>query len=304
MKKLEYRIGKYTYLNAYENNYSIMQGIREIYLLLVDKMSTFLYKFKFIRNYSKRYNKYLVSNNNKEKNRINFISKKIYLGLFLTIISLIVMIKGKMNINVLFLIIIFIFGFYIYDFLLIYRYYKRKKSIEENLINAIMLMNNSFRTGKSLLQAIKIVSEELDGPIANEFSKMYEEINDGLSVEVVFDRFLKRTNVKEIEYVASSLCILSKTGGNIIRVFDSIEKTLINKKEYEKEKEALTASSKLLIKFLLVLPFVIFFSILFIDNTYFSCLFTTIPGLCILLFIILDYIVYFIVVNKVLRVRV
>lgn len=303
-KRLEYRIGKYTFSDKKNNDYSLIQELRNIYLLLIDKMSRFLMKFNFINKYSLKYTKYLVSNNNKKLIRMNFISKKIYLCILFTIISLFIMILRYNTFNIIILITSSIFGFYIFDFLLIYRFYKRKKSIEENLINAIMLMNNSFRIGKSLLQSIKIVSEELNGPIANEFGKMYEEINYGLSIDKVFERFLKRTNVKEIEYVASSLSILNKTGGNIIKVFDSVEKTLMNKKEYIKEKEALTASSRFLIRFLLILPFIIFFTLLFIDNTYFDVLFKTTIGLFILLFIILDYIIYFIIVNKVLRVRV
>ena len=78
----------------------------------------------------------------------------------------------------------------------------------------------------------------------------------------------------------------------------------MNKKEYIKEKDALTSSSKFLVKFLLLLPFIIFSVILIIDNTYFDVLFKTMPGTFILLFILLDYIIYFIIVNKVLRVRV
>ena len=54
-------------------------------------------------------------------------------------------------------------------------------------------------------------------------------------LDVVFDRFAKRMNLEEAEYLSSSLTILNKTGGNIIKVFASIEKMLFDKRKLKKE---------------------------------------------------------------------
>lgn len=64
--------------------------------------------------------------------------------------------------------------------------YVKKKQIEQDLLNAIIIMNNAFRSGRSTMQAIEIVSKELKGPIAQEFKKMHLEISYGLSLDVVF----------------------------------------------------------------------------------------------------------------------
>ena len=64
---------------------------------------------------------------------------------------------------------------------------------------------------------------------------MHQEMKYGLSVDVVFDRFAKRMNLEEAEYLSSSLTILNRTGGNIVAVFNSIEKTLFDKKKLNEE---------------------------------------------------------------------
>lgn len=56
------------------------------------------------------------------------------------------------------------------------------------------------------------------------------EINVGLSIDIVFKRFAERIKLEEATYLTAALTILNKTGGNIIKVFSSIEKTLFNKK--------------------------------------------------------------------------
>lgn len=302
-KELTFRINKYTIMDV-ENNISIIEIIKELYRIIINETSSLLLRFNILKKYSFKYTKYLRSVNNKDIIQMNFVTKKLYLGLILPFVYFIICILESYRVDLYLAIFFFIFGFYIYDIILILRFYKRKKVIEDELINAVMLMNNSFKAGKSLMQAIKIVSDELDGPISNEFYKMYTELSYGLSVELVFQRFYNRTKVDNIEYIASSLSILSKTGGNIVRVFDEVEKNLINKKQYEKEKDALTASSRILIKFVTLIPIVITFIIYIIDKDYFKPLYTSKIGLIISLLILLDYIVYIICVKKILRVRV
>lgn len=302
-RKLTLRISKYTIMDK-EDSISIIEVIKELYKIVINETSNLLLRFNILKKYSFKYTKYLNSVNNKDIIQMNFVTKKLYLGLILSFLYFIICTLESYKISLYLVIFFFMFGFSIYDIILIFRFYRNKKIIENELANAVMLMNNSFKAGKSLMQAVKIVSNELDGPIANEFSKIYTELSYGLSVELVFQRFYNRTKVDNIKYIASSLSILSKTGGNIIKVFDSIEKTIINKKQYEKEKDALTASSKILIKFVTLIPIVIISIIYIIDNSYFKPLYTSKIGLIISLFIILDYIVYIICVKKVLRVRV
>ena len=105
------------------------------------------------------------------------------------------------------------------------------------MLRAIIIMNNAFKSGKSTIQAVEIASKKLAKPISSEFKRMHQEMKYGLSVDVVFDRFAKRINLEEAEYLSSSLTILNRTGGNIVAVFNSIEKTLFDKMKLKEEQE-------------------------------------------------------------------
>ena len=153
------------------------------------------------------------------------------------------------------------------------------------------------------MQAIEIVSKELKGPIKQEFKKMHMEISYGLSLDVVFERFSKRVESEEVSYITSSLSILNKTGGNIIKVFSSKEKMLFDKIKLKHEMKSLTSSSNMISKVLLIIPFIFVLFILLLDKNYFDPLFSSSAGNIILCLIIVLYLLYAFFVNKIMRVR-
>ena len=137
-------------------------------------------------------------------------------------------------------------------------------------------MNNAFKSGRSIQQAIELVTKELSGPIGLEFKKMHMEISFGLSIEEVFKRLANRIEIEEVTYLTASLSILNKTGGNIIKVFTSIEKNLFNKKKLRVELKSLTGSWKLIMYVLMLVPVSFILLVSFINSSYFKPLFTSI----------------------------
>ena len=171
------------------------------------------------------------------------------------------------------------------------------------MLRAIMIMNSAFKSGKSTLQAVYIASRELPYPINLEFKKIYQDMKYGLDTLVVFERFSKRIDIEETRYLSTSLTILNKTGGNIVAVFNSIEKTLFDKKKLEEELKNLTAASNLVVKLLLFIPFVFIFIIYLLNPNYFSPLFSSPLGYMVIIFCILLLVVYVWLLQKILKVR-
>ena len=196
-----------------------------------------------------------------------------------------------------------IIGFYVLDIYLIMTTKVNRKKIEDEMLRAIIVMNNAFKSGKSTIQAVEIASKKLPKPIGYEFEKIYEEMKYGLSIDTVFDRFAKRINIEEAEYLSSSLTILNRTGGNIVAVFDSIEKTLFDKKKLKEDLKNSTTVSKLVVKILLFVP-VIFALIIYILNPhYFDPFFASSLGYLLLGIIIIMFIVYAYLLSKIVKVN-
>ena len=149
-----------------------------------------------------------------------------------------------------------------------------------------------------------MVSNELDGPISEEFKKMYIDLSFGLNMEVVFDRFTARIDTKEARYITTSLNVLNKTGGNIVQVFASVERNAFKRKKLEEELGALAASSKAIFKILVAIPVIIFVLSFMLNPAYFIVMFLDPMGWFLLLIMLLIYITYIIVIRRVMKVKV
>ncbi len=301
--KLEKRISKFSIRPIKDNTISLFDNLINFYQKLVLKISKIINKSIFIQKYSKRFNKYLPLCNNLYKEPIDFVSSKIVISLiFLSLAVFSKTIQYKL-ISVYELFIPIIIGFFVLDIIYLSKYKLYRNRMENDLLQAIIIMNNAFKSGRSITQAIKLVTTELEGPIKEEFRKMDLELNFGLSIDIVFKRFSERINMEEVTYLTASLSILNKTGGNIIKVFSSIERSLFNKKKLKLELNALIGSSKLIVYVLFLVP--IFFIILvsLVNPNYFQAFFTNSLGIILLVSMIIYYIIYIIIVNKIMKVR-
>ena len=197
----------------------------------------------------------------------------------------------------------FIVGFFITDIYLIFNNKQKHKELENNLLEAVIIMNNAFKSGKNILEAIEIVKNELNGPLKDEFKKVYLDLNYGLDIDVVFNRFYDRVKLDDIKYISSSLTLLNQTGGNIVKVFNSIENNFYDKKVLNEELEALTSSSKLMYKMLMFIPIIIVIVLFSLNPLYFLPLFNSAVGIIIIIFALILYISYAIIINRITKVK-
>ena len=299
----EKRLTKYSVEAVYDRRVSVLDALVKQYIDVITRMSNVLGKSSILRKSSNKYEKYTPLYKELYKEPMDFISVKVLTAFLLVIIAVFAKTIQFEVLQLYEVFIPFIFGYILPDILYMTKYKLHRTRIENDLLQAIIIMNNAFKSGRSITQAIELVTKELDGPIAEEFKKMHLEISFGLSIDVVFKRFSERIELEEVTYLTASLSILNKTGGNIIKVFDSIEKTLFNKKKLKLELLSLTGSSKIIVYMLIAIPilFVVFISM--ISPSYFVPLISTPIGWMITGVIIVIYILYIICVQKIMKVR-
>lgn len=303
ISKLEKRFAKYTITPLKDKTESLLDRFVGFIGRLSYHISNRIDSFDIIRRVSKRYQKYVDAFSNGNYSALDFVSMKIMTSFAFLIISIIIETFRFNVLSIYELVIPILLGYYLLDIIYAYRYYKYRKKIEKDLLQAIIIMNNCFKSGRSITQAINIVAEQLTGAIADEFKKMSLELSFGLEIEVVFDRFAKRIKIDEAAYLTSSLSVLNKTGGNIIKVFTSIEKTLFNRQKLNLELKSLTGSSKIIMYSLTLMPILFILIINFINKDYFSPLFTSPIGFIIIGIMLVLYVTYIVVVRKIMKVR-
>ena len=296
--KLEKRIAKYSIKgsrNRYDKSYydKVLDG----YKLFVKKQRKKINKL--FPSLVRRYDKYVTDG---EVRATDYVTHKLVISFLFVILTIVAMtIQGKL-ITLFQLFVSLILGFYLLDIILFIFNKFKKKRIENDMLRAIIIMNNAFKSGKSTIQAVEIASEKLSKPISSEFKRMHQEMKYGLAVEVVFDRFAKRINLEEAEYLSSSLTILNRTGGNIVAVFNSIEKTLFDKKKLKEELKNSTTVSNLLVKILLFVPIVFVLIIYLLNPSYFDPFFESTTGYVLLAIVFILFIVYAYLLEKIVKV--
>ncbi len=302
--KLEKRIGKFAIANEeIDSELSLIDKGLEFIKKIIKLFSKILKKSVVLTKYGEKYNKYISFKNKDKIEGIDYVSLKFLIAIIVLGLSAITALFHKINLSFPVVILIFLISFFGIDIYFYIEFRKRRKKIEDDLLKAIIIMNNAFQSGRNIMQAIEVVKNELDGPIQDEFKKIYLDITYGLDLELVFDRFYERVKLEDAKYISSSLSLLNKTGGDIIKVFSLIEKSIFDKKNLKNELNSLTASSQFVFKMLICLPVLLIGVIFILNPTYFTPLFTTPLGILALVFTILLYILYILVIKRVLEVE-
>ncbi len=296
--KLEKRIARYSIRgNPNNENSSVFDRVWNRYLLFVKNQRKKIRKL--FPTLTRIYDKYSVGSEYKTE---DLITHKLIISFIFVILTIIAMsIQGRL-VTMAQLLFSLIIGFYTLDIYLVIVMKVNRKRIENDMLRAIIIMNNAFKSGKSTIQAVEIVSKKLNTPIGVEFKRIYEEMKYGLAIDTVFDRFSKRVNIEEAEYLSSSLTILNRTGGNIVAVFDSIEKTLFDKKKLKEELKNSTIVSKLVVRILLVVPVLFVLIIYFLNPTYFSPFFASPLGYMLVGIILVMFIIYAYLLARIVKV--
>lgn len=301
---LDKKFSKYTINPIKNKNIPFFDKVNGFARKIIKKNSKILSNLKIFDKYASRYERHINYEEMKLKKPMDYISIKFIIAFLLIILYLLAQTFQYSSINIIGLFLSFIIGFFAIDVYIIINYRRKRKKIEEDLLKAIIIMNNSFASGRSMTQSIEIVKDELDGPISDEFKKIYLDISYGLSLEVVFDRFYNRVKIEDVKYITSSLTLLNKTGGNIVKVFEAIEKEFFNKKKLNNELKMMTSSSMFVFRVLLVLPFILYALIFILNREYFNPLFNNLIGIVILLLIFLLYILYVFLIKRIMKVDV
>lgn len=298
------RFEKFSLISVNDQEKSFFDMVFAYLWKLIHKLSRILSKSVFLKRYSASYDKNITFEEKDFKSGMDYISIKFITAFVFVILYIVALMFQYSSFAFIGCITIFTLGFFVPDIFLNIEFKKKRKRVEDDLLKAIIIMNNSFKSGRNIMQAVEIVKTKLDGPISDEFKKIYMDMTYGLSIDVVFNRFYERVKLEDAKYITASLTLLNRTGGNIVRVFATIEKSFFDKKKLMNEMQSLTSASIFVFRVLVALPFLFSLAILIMNPTYFNPLFNNTLGIISFFVIILLYGLYIITIKRVLKVKI
>ena len=134
-----------------------------------------------------------------------------------------------------------IIGFFIPRF-----YVKRQQTVRlnkfnEQLSDMLNLMVNGLRAGYSTMQAMEAVSRELPTPISDEFHRVVQEMQIGISMEKALDNLLRRIPSDDLDFVITAINVQREVGGNLSEILDTISFTIRERVRIKGEIRVMTA---------------------------------------------------------------
>ncbi len=99
---------------------------------------------------------------------------------------------------------------------------QRLQKFNNQLGDMLNLMVNGLRAGYSTMQAMEAVSKELPPPISDEFHRVVQEMQLGVSMEDALDNLLRRIPSDDLDLVITAINVQREVGGNLAEILDTI----------------------------------------------------------------------------------
>ncbi len=118
---------------------------------------------------------------------------------------------------------------------------KRLQKFNEQLPDMLNLMVNGLRAGYSTMQAMEAVSKELPPPVCDEFKRVVQEMQLGLTMEKALDNLVRRIPSDDLDLCITAMNVQREVGGNLAEILDSISFTIRERVRIKGEIRVLTS---------------------------------------------------------------
>ncbi len=118
---------------------------------------------------------------------------------------------------------------------------QRLNKFNDQLSDMLNLMVNGLRAGYSTMQAMEAISKELPTPICDEFKRVVQEMQIGISMETALDNLLRRIPSDDLDFVVTAINVQREVGGNLSEILDTISFTIRERVKIKGEIRVMTA---------------------------------------------------------------
>lgn len=155
---------------------------------------------------------------------------------------------------------------------------KRLKKFEEQLPEALDIMTRALKAGNPFLVALSYAAREMDSPLSDEFSIVFDEINYGRDLADAFHYLLVRVPSVSLTAMSTAILIQRETGGNLSEILDKIARLLRERFVFEREIGVLAAEGRTSAWVLCMMPLFVAGLIHWINPRYYEEMLATDAG--------------------------
>ena len=127
------------------------------------------------------------------------------------------------------------------------------------------------------MQALEAVSRELPAPISDEFRRVVQEMQIGISMEAALENLLRRIPSDDLDFVVTAINVQREVGGNLSEILDTISFTIRERVRIKGEIRVMTANVRTSGMVLSMIPVFLTLALWFVSPEYIGSFFARGP---------------------------
>ncbi|MGK5080385.1 type II secretion system F family protein [Janthinobacterium sp. HLX7-2] len=180
----------------------------------------------------------------------------------------------------------------------------RQSRIEQQLPDALDLMGRAMRAGHAFPTALKMVGDEMNGPLADEFRAVFDEVNFGVSMSDALTNLATRVPSADLRYFVIAVLIQRETGGNLTELLTSISAIIRDRLKLLGQVRVLSAEGRMSAWILGLLPFGAALMMHLMNPQFLALLYTDRGGRKMVVVALSLLVLGVLVIRKIVRIRV
>ncbi|MBR2364976.1 MAG: type II secretion system F family protein [Lentisphaeria bacterium] len=180
--------------------------------------------------------------------------------------------------------------------------YLRKERMEKfnlQLEDALLSISGSLKAGFSINQALETVANQNRSPISFEFRLLMHEIRLGVSLDEALEKMNKRLDSPDFELIAMAIITARQTGGELTVILERLAGVIRERVRITGRIKALTAQGRLQAVIIGLMPFALFFAMLYVAPDMMNTFFSSVVGILLLIGVIILDFVGFMIIRKI-----
>lgn len=149
---------------------------------------------------------------------------------------------------------------------------KRMALFEKQLPDGLGLISRALRAGHAFTSGMKLAADEFGDPLGPELAETLDEINFGVSVPEALRNLACRVDYPDMNFFVVSVILQRETGGNLSELLDKLASLIRERFKFRGKVKTLTAEGRLSAVILILLPFIMFGILFFINRSYVASL--------------------------------
>lgn len=145
---------------------------------------------------------------------------------------------------------------------------RRTNAFTVKFADAIDLLVRGLRSGLPVSETLTIVSQEIPGPVGEEFKLVTDRMKVGKSMEDALQETADRMGIAEFNFFTITLAIQRETGGNLAETLANLSEVLRKRAQMKLKIRAMSSESKASAYIVGSLPFIVTVMIYWVNPNY------------------------------------